>query len=306
MIINYIKGVSHHPDKEIRTMMSKEIGCYEDPDKRGIIKNLRRFYETSYDYKKLLDAHDRDYLKAYVDTVCKYAKPCSKILDVGCGNGLSSYMLYEHGHWVLGADISLFFLAESTHLQNNRLRYQVCDALNLPFADNVFDVVCSNELIEHVTDASRTLTEMTRVLKPGGILVIMGPNLCSPFWAVIDLVKQILGKDGRDVWAETKLQTIKWGCKNLILSVKKRFSPRITFLYREPDLGRAPIGGDSDSVYYASPIDIERFLKSHGMAVIKLCESSTLRGRIMGRIFARFGPYISMVTRKNSSSARTD
>ncbi len=261
-------------------------------------ERLRRFYETSRDYKKLLDAHNREYLQPYVDTVNKYARPGSKILDMGCGNGLSSYMLNERGHWVIGSDISSFFLVEAADLQSDRLKYQACDALELPFADGSFDVVCSNELIEHVTDAGRTLLEMMRVLKSGGILVIMGPNLCSPFWAAIDLANMITGRGGRHVWAETKLQALKWGCRNLILSAKKRLSTKVNFIYREPDLEKASQGGDSDSAYYASPIDLERFLKSHNMQIISLCESSTLRGRVLATLFPRFSLYISMVARK--------
>ena len=261
-------------------------------------ERLRQFYETSHDYKKLLDAHGREYLRPYVDTVNKYARPGSRILDLGCGNGLSSYMLNECGHWVVGSDISSFFLANSTQLQNDGLKYQACDVLDLPFTDGSFDVVCSNELIEHVSDARRALLEMARVLKSEGTLVVMGPNLCSPFWAAIDLANMFLGKNGRHVWAETRLQALRWGYKNLILSIKKRFSSKVTFLYRRPDLEKASAGGDSDSVYYANPIDLERFLKAHNMQIISLCESSTLRGRVLATFFPRFSLYISMVARK--------
>jgi SAM-dependent methyltransferase len=262
-------------------------------------ERLRRFYETSSDYKKLLDAHSEEYLQPYIDTVNKYARPGSKILDAGCGNGLSAYMLSQHGHWVIGTDISSFFLAEAASLQNGRLKYQACDALDLPFADRSFDVVCSSELIEHVTDAHRTLSEMMRVLKPGGILVILGPNLCSPFWAVIDFAKMVFGRNGRHVWSETKMQALKWGWGNLVISFRKRFTSEVNFIYRKPDLEKASRGGDSDSAYYASPIDLERFLKAHDMQIASLCESSTLRGRVLAKLFPRFSLYISMVARKN-------
>jgi len=261
-------------------------------------ERLKRFYETSSDYKKLLDAHSREYLQPYVDVVNRHTRPGSRILDLGCGNGLSSYMLNECGYWVLGTDISSFFLAEAAHLQSERLKYQACDALDLPFADESFDVVCSNELIEHVPDAQRALLEMIRTLKTGGVLVIMGPNLCSPFWAAIDFVNMALGRDGRHVWAETRLQAVKWGFGNLILSLKKRLSSEINFVYRKPDLEKAFLGGDSDSAYYASPIDLERFLKVRHIKIISLCESSTLRGRILAKLFPRFSLYISMVAKK--------
>lgn len=261
-------------------------------------KKLKQFYETSSDYKKLLDAHNRKYLRAYVDIVNKYAKPNSRILDLGCGNGLSSYMLNEYGHRVIGTDISSFFLADSARMQNESLKYSVCDVLDLPFRDSSFDVVCSNELIEHVTDARKAILGMMRLLKSGGILAIVGPNLCSPFWAIADLANIARGKKGRNVWAETWRQAIKWGWGNFTLSLKKRFSKEVTFIYRRPDLEKAIDGGDSDSAYYASTIDLERFLKANNMRIIRLCESITLRGRIIGRLFPRFGPYISIIVQK--------
>ena len=260
---------------------------------------LRQFYETSEGYRKLLDAHGREYLQPYVDVVSRHASPGSSILDIGCGNGLSSYMLAEHGHRVIGSDISSFFLAEARHPQNNSLKYQVCDVLDLPFADGSFDLVCSNEMIEHVPDVPRALLEMMRVLRSGGILMIMGPNLCSPFWAAIDIVSLATGRSGRHIWAETTWQALRWGCRNLMLSVAKRSSSGVDFLYRKPNL-EASAGGDSDSVYYASPIDLERFLKAHDMQIMSLCESSTLRGRVLAALFPRFSLYISMVARKQN------
>lgn len=261
-------------------------------------QKLKRFYETSSDYKKLLDAHNKEYLRSYVDIVNKYAKPNSKVLDLGCGNGLSSYMLSEYGHQVIGTDISSFFLNDSVYLQNKNLRYGVCDVLDLPFHDKAFDVVCSNELIEHVTDAQKAILEMIRILKNGGILAIMGPNLCSPFWAMVDIINIVRGKKGRHVWAENWNQALKWGWSNFILSLNKRFSKEANFIYRTPDLDKAIDGGDSDSAYYASPIDLERFLKSNGMRIVKLSASMTFQGRIMGRLFPRFGPYISIIAVK--------
>ncbi len=55
------------------------------------------------------------------------------------------------------------------------------------------------------------------------------------------------------------------------------------FIHRKPDLDKAIFGGDSDSAYYASPIDIEKFLKANGMKIIRLCEAASTQGRIMGR-----------------------
>jgi hypothetical protein len=114
----------------------------------------------------------------------------------------------------------------------------------------------------------------------------------------MDFMSMVLGRKGRAVWAETKTQALRWGCKNLALSLKKRFSSEVDFIYRKPDLEGALAGGDSDSAYYASSIDLEKFLRSHGMKIIKLYEPSTLRGRLMAMLFPRSTPSINMVSQK--------
>jgi hypothetical protein len=76
----------------------------------------------------------------------------------------------------------------------------------------------------------------------------------------------------------------------------------VEFVYRKPDLEGASAGGDSDSVYYVSPIDLEKFLEVHGMKIIKLYEPTTFRSRILAALAPRFGPSINMIAQKTESS----
>jgi tocopherol O-methyltransferase len=101
------------------------------------------------------------------------------ILDVGCGIGGSSlYLAEKFGAKVTGITLSPVQAnraqarAQSAGLQA-RTDFQVANALNMPFADNSFDLVWSLESGEHMPDKVKFLQECHRVLKPGGKLIFV-------------------------------------------------------------------------------------------------------------------------------------
>lgn len=262
-------------------------------------QRMREFYETSESYKDLLAAHDEVYLRHYVELVLRFAPLDSKILDLGCGNGISSRLLNQAGFEVVGTDISPLFLEDARNWESSKLSYEVCDVLELPYADESYDVICSNELIEHLPDVETALLEMVRVVRKGGMVVISGPNLSSPITPLIDWIRLIRGKHGRPVWAETKQQAFQQFKENFKLYFKKRYftkTPR--FLYREPDLQVDAIGGDADSAYYANPIDIACFFKLNGFRIVKKAVGFGIKGRLIANTIPYLSPYITMVMQK--------
>lgn len=266
----------------------------------SIRQRMREFYETSETYKRLLDAHDEVYLRHYVELVIRHARPSSKILDLGCGNGISARLLNQADFDVVGTDISPLFLEEARKWENPRLRYHVCDVLELPFESGSFDVISSNELIEHLPDVETALTEMVRVIRKGGRIVLSGPNLCSPLIPVFDWLSLMSGKPGRPVWGETKRQALKQLKRNCGLYVRKRFFTKSpNFIYREPDLqADDAIGGDADSAYYANPIDLAQFFRLNGLTIVKKAVGFGIKGRIIADAFPYLSPYITMVVQK--------
>ena len=277
----------------------KQSGTVTRFNSLKIRQRMREFYETSETYKKLLDAHDEVYLRHYVELVIRHAPPRAKILDLGCGNGISTRLLNEADFDVVGTDISPLFLKEAQEWVNPKLKYHVCDVMELPFESESFDVICSNELIEHVPDVETALTEMTRVVRKGGRIVLSGPNLCSPLIPFFDWLSLMSGKSGRPVWGETKHQALKQFTRNCGLYLKKRFftkSPH--FIYREPDLQTDAIGGDADSAYYASPIDLAQFFRLNGLSIVKKAVGFGTKGKIIAGAFPYLSPYITMVVEK--------
>jgi ubiquinone/menaquinone biosynthesis C-methylase UbiE len=262
-------------------------------------QRMREFYETSATYKELLAAHDETYLRHYVELVIRYAPSGSRILDLGCGNGISSRLLNQADFDVVGTDISALFLEEAQEWENPKLRYKVCDVLELPFENNSFDVICSNELIEHLPDVETALTEMIRVVRKGGKVVLSGPNLCSPITPFLDWIRMMFGKPGRPVWGETKQQTLQQFKRNCGLYINKRFLTKTPhFIYRNPDLQADATGGDADSAYYANPIDLAQFFKLNGFNIVKKAVGFGMKGRIVANMFPYLSPYITMVVQK--------
>ncbi|MFC3980560.1 class I SAM-dependent methyltransferase [Streptosporangium jomthongense] len=89
------------------------------------------------------------------------------VADIGCGNGkfLTHLRARRPDLNIVGLDLSAGIL---THLPPPVL---VADAQTLPFADHSIDAVLAMHMLYHVTDVPSTITEIARVLRPGGLLI---------------------------------------------------------------------------------------------------------------------------------------
>jgi ubiquinone/menaquinone biosynthesis C-methylase UbiE len=93
------------------------------------------------------------------------------ILDVGCGTGRYTKLLEDLGARMVGIDIS----KKMIHMAKTKTKlasYIVADASHLPFRDNVFHIVLSALVINHIEDLNLFLTEMLRTCRKGGELIM--------------------------------------------------------------------------------------------------------------------------------------
>jgi demethylmenaquinone methyltransferase/2-methoxy-6-polyprenyl-1,4-benzoquinol methylase len=93
------------------------------------------------------------------------------ILDIAAGTGTSSNALQRNGARVIAVDFSPGMIAEGRRKHKN-IEFVEADAEKLPFGDNEFDAVTISFGLRNVNDPKAALSEMYRVLKPGGRLVI--------------------------------------------------------------------------------------------------------------------------------------
>lgn len=94
-----------------------------------------------------------------------------KILDLAAGTGTSSVALAKSGADVTAADFSAGMI-EVGRRKHPGFTFVEADAMALPFADDEFDAVTISFGLRNVEDPKKALSEMFRVLKPGGRLVI--------------------------------------------------------------------------------------------------------------------------------------
>lgn len=116
------------------------------------------------------------------------------LLNVGASTGIMDNYLADHFKSVTGIDIDDTAIAHANRTyRKDNLRFQVADALELPFADGRFDVVVCSQVYEHVPDAGRMFDEIFRVLAPGGVcyltannrLMLMEPHYRLPLLSVM-------------------------------------------------------------------------------------------------------------------------
>ena len=116
--------------------------------------------------------------RAFVDAQVLYlpANPQGRLLDVGCGNGQMLARMAALGWQAEGVDNDPAAVqvasAQGLNVHQGTLQSQ-------QFADGVFDAVVMNHVIEHVHDPLTLLKECHRILKPGGRLVAITPNIRS-------------------------------------------------------------------------------------------------------------------------------
>ena len=174
--------------------------------KREIHDEWERAYRT--------EANERFYEQAFDFVIGELNPRPSRVLDLGCGPGFHSMRLARRGFTVLACDFSppvLEMARENVHAAglDNRISFATEDILNLSFESGSQDCILCWGVLMHIPDLARAVAELSRVLKPGGTLVIEENNAASLQSRTNRLLRELLRRPrpqptatGLEYWKE--------------------------------------------------------------------------------------------------------
>lgn len=112
-----------------------------------------------------------------VREICKSIRPGDRVLDLGCGTGALTDKLLERTDAAYGIDVSSDLVLTGSIVSKEKNSIQ--DASRLGFGDCVFDVVVGSSILHHL-EVPRIFGEISRVLRTGGRICFIEPNMANP------------------------------------------------------------------------------------------------------------------------------
>lgn len=155
----------------------------------------------------LKQSNDKVYLNSGNEDVLKLiGKPGSFILDAGCGGGVLAKILSSIGHTVDGITISMEELEMAKPFVRNVYLHNLETGLPMELAPNQYDFVVCSHVLEHIVYPEQLLSDIEKVLKPGGHLIVALPNIMH-YKSRIKLMVGNFDYQDAGIWDNTH---VKW------------------------------------------------------------------------------------------------
>ena len=269
---------------------------------KSTAKSLKDYYNQSDAYLERMSEKTPAAFDLYLKFIGRYVGIHSgRLLDIGCGAGLSSWLIAQRFPQfdVVGGDLSEKFInyAKSNYILPN-LRYELMDACDINLHDRSIDAISSKDVIEHVPDVEKHLQECDRVLKPGGYMLIMSPNLLNP---IMPLYLALRGRKWHGL-RMTVSQSIAESLRISQMFLHKLVSSSPFFNYRKPILDDAiHTADDVDSVFLSNPLDLGAYFGVLGnYHVLNLTLARNKKQRML-KMFCRSWLPVALAVRKKTS-----
>jgi ubiquinone/menaquinone biosynthesis C-methylase UbiE len=177
--------------------MTAEIAQKANPASRGRGRGIRRWLGAgAYPFlSKWLDPSRQFSQIAYAQLLSKLVPSGAAWLDAGCGHQVfkissaqEEAQIVSRTNLAVGCDLDWQGLRAHRSL---KLRV-CCDLRRMPFESETFDVVTLNYVAEHLEDSQATFAELSRILRPGGILIVVTPHALGYFVRLSNVGRKVL------------------------------------------------------------------------------------------------------------------
>lgn len=187
-------------------------------------KQIREQYKTKDNLQVRIDTHQKytepkiDYVSSILDLIAWSGT--ETIIDIGCGAGVYVEGGIERGGRYIAGDLSMGMLQSLT---TPNLRRVNLDAQHLPFVDESADVILANHMLYHVPDQDTAVSEIKRILRPGGIL-LAATNSNTNMAELTDLRVAIGQKFGLEVNSDLIRPTLSFTLEDGDQLLERHFS----------------------------------------------------------------------------------
>ena len=260
------------------------------------MSSIRDYYRSSGDYRTMLDAQDERIFAPYVALFRTHAEPGTPVIDVGCGVGASTRLLRGAGFEAIGTDVSERFLPDGEE------GFVVADFESAPhIPTGAYAAAGALNVIEHMEHPRRFLAELMRVVRPGGHVILLSPNLTSPLVGIRALRDLATGAPTY-LAVQTGREASALVAVNLARSIRAALG-HDGFQRREPRLDVGTSGYDADAVYWSNAAEVRRFLERRGCRIVVFQgRGRTRAARLIARWLPSFAGQLQIVAQKPAAS----
>lgn len=178
----------------------------------SVIEPPSRRVSPRRDIEKFYEAHGSSSMPDVAPRVCRIVTDLKAqgdtALDIGCGGGDLLRRMLDDGLIQQGVGIDLCRKSVARATASHRmseLAFQTGDAQSLDFDDGSFDLITCTEVIEHLPDRQAAIAEWSRVLRPGGVLVIS-----CPYYYNLLLMNKLIGDTRLAFQPQQGLVPFRW------------------------------------------------------------------------------------------------
>ncbi len=238
------------------------------------LSELEQFYEGDA-YCGFAGDFNVGRYRAYADFVLAHAR--GAVHEIGSGLGQAAYALHERGVAVVATDIFPDNARKTFGARGIRIPVEKLNVYRVELPPGSVENFCCYQVMEHIERPQLALAELYRALRPGGRLIVVGPNLISPLATGKNLVMGLLGKwefpllGKRGAYSfphgDNLVQIFLRVFRNAALTALKLALPSARrAMFRTPCLVKPAIS-DSDAVFLLNPMDLAALMRAAGFEI---------------------------------------